>query len=626
MAGRFRQMLDDGEVIIFDGAMGTMLFEHGIFINRCFDELNLSNPGLVASIHERYVKAGAMVLETNTFGANRFKLSSHGLGDKTAEINRAGARIARDAAGSGAIVAGSVGPLGLRIEPWGPTSLEEAKEAFKEQITALVEGGCELIVLETFADLAEIGQAIAAVMDVRRERAIDLPVVASMTVDESGQSLYGTPPDVFGPKIESWGADVLGLNCSVGPKSMLDTLEKLRGVTTAPLSVMPNAGLPTEIEGRTIYVCSPDYMAGYARRFVQVGARIIGGCCGTTPEHISKIADSLRQVGSEARSLSTRRSSVAPPPAQTAEPIPLAERSSLAAKVASGEFVALVELSPPSGWGLSRIVKSAQKAKEAGFDAVNVPDGPRAMARMGPMAMAVVVERDVGIETVMHYACRDRNLLGMQSDILGAYALGLRNVLLITGDPPILGDYPHATAVFDVDSIGLTNMVTRLNQGVDLGGRSIGKPTGFLVFVGLNPTAINPDKELGRFRWKVEAGAHVAITQPVFDPDQLIGFLDAVDAAGLDIPVIAGLWPLQSLRNAEFLANEVPGVSIPKEVLGRMERAKRENNEVEEGERIALEIFSRIRHRVRGLQISAPFGKIGSAVRVLSSARAILSS
>ena len=617
----FREMLDSEGVVVFDGAMGTMLFEHGIFINRCYDEANLTNPALVQDIHKEYVKAGAMVIETNTFGAGRFKLHAFDLANKTEEINRRGAEIAREIAKDNVAVAGSVGPLGARIEPWGPVSLDEALDAFEEQITALVDGGVDLISLETFTDLAEIRQALAAVKRVKEKRNIDLPVIASMTVDNAGNSLFGTEPEFFGPRLESWGADVIGLNCSVGPKATLDAIERLGSATTSPLSAMPNAGLPTVVEGRMIYLTSPDYLAGYARRFADVGVKVVGGCCGTTPAHIRAIASSIRQRSGEQRSLAAERRVQAMVPSEPPKNIiPVSERSNLANKLEKGEFIASIELAPPQGWQLGRIKKSARKAKEAGFDAINIPDGPRASARLGSLAMAAVIERSVEIETIMHYACRDRNLVGMQSDLLGAYALGLHNVLAITGDPPIMGDYPQATAVFDVDAIGLASMISRLNSGLDLGGRTIGNPTGFYTFVALNPTAINPEKEAERFRMKLEAGADAAITQPVFDADQLLTFLDKLNAPRA-VPIIAGIWPMQSLRNAEFLANEVPGVSIPKTLLERMAKAREADREREEGEQIAIEILESVYSRIQGIQVAAPFGRIQSAISVLERAR-----
>jgi len=619
MGNRFRELLESGKTIVFDGGIGTTLFDRGVFINRCYDQLNLSDPELVRGVHRDFVAAGAMAIETNTFGANRFKLGSFDLGTKVAEVNRRGAEIARQAAGAEVLVVGAMGPLGVRIEPWGPTSLAEARAAFREQVEALVEGGVDAVIFETFADVNEILEALAAVRDFRAATGADLPAIASMTVDQEGNSLYGAAPETFGQKLAEAGADVVGVNCSVGPKPMLETLERLRTATRAPLSVMPNAGLPTEIEGRVFYMCSPDYMANYARHFVRIGARIVGGCCGTTPDHIRAIATAVRQMSAEARSFEVRTAAEGPSRPNDVTPVPVEQRSRLAHMITQGAFVATVELAPPQGWDLGRILKSAQAVHFAGFDAVNIPDGPRASARMGPLAMASVIEREVGIETVMHYACRDRNLLGMQSDLIGAYALGLRNLLVITGDPPILGDYPHATAVFDVDAIGLTNMVTRLNMGLDLSGRPIGSPTGFFVAVGVNPTAINPEKERARFRWKVEAGAHAAITQPVFDAEQLLRFLDALGDTA-EIPILAGIWPVQSLRNAEFLANEVPGVSIPLQVLERMAAAQARGDERQEGERIAIEILERVRDRIQGIQVAAPFGRIQSAIAILAAA------
>lgn len=613
----FAQRLGEG-IVVFDGAMGTTLFARGVFINRCFDELNTSNPRLIKQIHGEYREAGAHVLEANTYGANRYKLGHHGLEAKVREINRAGATLAREAAGDDCFVAGAMGPLGIRIEPWGPASLEEAREAFREQAAALLDGGVDLFVLETFGDLREIGEALRGVREAQQAAGVQLPIVAQMTIQPDGTSLYGTQPEVFTPKLDEWGADVLGLNCSVGPKGMLDCLQRMRPLTTKPLSIQPNAGRPTQVEGRMIYLCSPDYMANYARRFIELGATLVGGCCGTTPEHIRSIAQSVRLHEGVARG-AARRTVMSVPAEEAPTPVLRAEKSAFAAKLARGEFVSTCELSPPRGWDLARVCARARQARAAGFDCINIPDGPKASARLAALAMAVGIEREVAVETMMHYVCRDRNLLGMQADLLGAYALGLRNILVVTGDPPILGDYPHATAVFDVDSIGLVNVVHQLNSGFDLGGNRIGPPTGWHIGVGVNPTAINQERELRRFYWKVDAGAEFAITQPVFDPEQLLGFLEEMRKIS-DIPVLAGIWPLQSLRNAEFLANEVPGVSVPAAVLRRLADAQTPEQERQEGEAVSIEVLRSVRSSVQGVQISAPFNRAKSAVRVLTAA------
>ncbi len=620
----FLTLLEKGPVV-FDGAMGTMFFDRGIFINRCFDELNLVEPHVVRGIHREYALAGADVLETNTFGANRFKLKDHGLADKLEEINRRGVLLAREAAaGTGALVAGAIGPLCKRIEPWGPISIGECREAFREQAAALLAGGVDLIVLETFGNLQEIGEAMAGVKEAMAAASLTglvsapVPVVAQMSISEDANSLFGTEPQVWVNRLDAWGADVIGINCSVGPKTMLEVLERVRGFTDKPLSVQPMAGRPTQVDGRLLYLCSPDYIATYGRRFIQAGARAVGGCCGTTPEHIRVLARSVRQAkGMEHKvAVESVREEVQPP----VELEEVRKRSGLAERLVSGQFVASCELLPPRGWDLALTLERVEAIKKAGFHAVNIPDGPRASAKLGPMAMAVMVQNQLSMEAVMHFACRDRNLLGMQSDLLGAYALGLRNLLLITGDPPVLGDYPDATAVFDIDSIGLTNMVRQLNSGKDLGGRSIGKPTGFLIGVGANPTAVNPELELKRYYWKVDAGADFAITQPVFDVEQLERFLDRVDALNIrKIPIVAGIWPVQSLRNAEFMRNEVPGVHVPDSVLQRMaDVAGDPAGEVRVGVDIAVEILVRIHKRVQGVQIAAPLNRHTSAIDVLN--------
>jgi len=600
-------------IVVFDGAMGTELYNKGVFINRCFDEMNLSSPDMVKEVHRGYRKAGVDVLETNTFGANRLKLRSHGLEDRLEEINRAGARLAREVAGDDVYVAGSVGPLGIRIEPWGPTSVDEARETFREQAHSLVKGGVDLFSLETFSDLTELKQAILAVREVS-----DLPLVAHVTLEEDGSSLYGTAPEVFTRMLDEWGADVIGVNCSVGPHVMLTAVERMVKVTTRPIAVQPNAGVPRAVEGRNIYLCSPEYMGTYAKRYIQSGAKVVGGCCGTTPEHLRAILRSVRMLRP-----AQRRVEIFVPSAGSLDvvPMPRAEKSRLSARIAAGEFVTSVELNPPKGVDTRRVMAGARYLKENGVDAVNIPDGARASARMGPMFLALMMEREIGIETILHYCCRDRNLLGMQADLLGAWASGLRNILIITGDPPKLGDYPDATAVFDVDAIGLTNMVTRLNHGLDLGGNPIGSPTGYHVGVGANPGAVDLDFELRRFQYKVEAGAEFAITQPVFDVEQLTAFLKRIEHCR--IPVIAGIWPLASLRNAEFMNNEVPGVHVPDEIMERMRsaEAREEGASREEGIAIARETLVRVRDLVQGVQVSAPFGKVERALDVIAAIR-----
>jgi methionine synthase I (cobalamin-dependent)/5,10-methylenetetrahydrofolate reductase len=604
----FRDIIAEDRVYIFDGAMGTMLYSRGVYINRCYDELNITSPELVLGLHREYVKAGADILETNTYGANRAKLSAYGLEDRIREINSVGARLAREAAGERAFVAGAIGPLGIRIEPYGPTSAEEARAVFREQAEALIEGGVDLLVLETFSDVAEIHEAILAVRS-----ACDLPVVAQMTVQNDCNTSYGTSPELFTKQLDDWGADVIGLNCSVGPHTMLEAVEKMREVTRRKLSAQPNNGLPRQVDGRMFYMASPEYMAKYAKRMIQAGIKFIGGCCGTTPEHIKQISNAVAALSPGRTSV---RVFVAEEKPADVRVTPRELKSQLARKICQGEFVTSVEIVPPKGCDASKMLESVRLLKQAGISAVNVPDGPRAQSRMGVLAVSTLIEQQVGIETVVHYCCRDRNLLGMTSDLLGAAALGLRNLLIITGDPPKMGPYPEATAVFDIDSIGLVNMVTRLNHGLDVGGNPIGGPTSFFVGVGVNPSAVDLDYELRRFEWKVEAGAEYAITQPTFDVRQLDVFLKRIE--GYRIPIIAGIWPLVSFRNAEFLANEVPGVVVPESVLDRMQRVTDKDAAREEGLAIARETLQEIRHRVQGVQVSAPFGRVQYALDVFS--------
>jgi homocysteine S-methyltransferase len=599
----------DTRVLVCDGAMGTMLYARGIFLNRSFDELNLTQPDLVAEVHQAYVRAGADVIETNTFGANRVKLGAFGLADRVHAINVQGARIARHAARDQAYVAGAIGPLGIRLEPWGKTGVDEAEGYFREQAAALVEGGVELFVLETFGDVNEMEAAIRAVRSV-----CALPIVAQMTTEEDGNSLNGVAPETFVPQLEAAGADVVGLNCSVGPAAMLETIERVARVTQKKLSAQPNAGTPREVEGRNLYLCSPDYMARYARRFITAGVRLVGGCCGTTPDHIRAIKVAVRSLAPGA-ARKDGKGAVAPPAAVLPPPVPREQKSRMAHTLARGGFVVSVELEPPNGFQADTLIERARRLNIHGVDLVNVPDSPRARAHMSALAAACLVQQQAGVETILHYTCRSRTLLAMQSDLLGAHSMGVRNVLLVTGDPPQVGDYPDATSVSEVDSIGLTNAVARLNTGLDIGGQPIGSPTAFHIGVAVNPSALNLDDELRRFAYKVKAGAEFAITQPVFDVEEFRAFMARVAAHG--IPILAGVMPLESLRHAEFMANEVPGVRVPEAVVERMRRAEADGRAAEEGLAIAREVAADIRPLVRGVQISTAPNAIDMALAVM---------
>ncbi len=609
MAADFLSRIKQSPVLC-DGAMGTLLYAKGIFINRSYDELNLSQPDLIRGIHHDYLQAGAEIIETNTFGANSFRLARHSLADKVRDINRMGARLAREAAKSFDVwVAGSVGPLGTRIEPLGKTSFQEARDSFREQIETLAESGVDLLILETFGYLEEIHQAILAAKEVSPS----LPIVAQVTIDEDGNCLDGSDPDTFVPKLEEWGADVIGCNCSVGPVAMLDAMERVRAATSLPIAAQPNAGIPRSVEGRNIYLCSPEYMASYARKFVAAGVKLVGGCCGTTPEHIRVMKSALRVGEARGRAASAHVTSSQTSPKAVAA-IPLENRSVLGAKLAHGEFVTMVEIVPPKGIDIRKEVEGARFLKSVGVDAVNIPDSPRASARMSNQALSLLIQREVGIEVILHYTCRDRNVLCIQSDLLGAAAVGIRNLICITGDPPKMGNYPDATAVFDVDAIGLVNIAHSLNRGLDLGGNPIGTGTGFVIGVGANPGLTDLDEEVRRFEYKVEAGAEYAVTQPVFDMRLLENFLKRIEHCR--IPVIAGIWPLVSVRNAEFMKNELR-VSVPDSILERMARAQTPETARAEGVAIAREMLMAARQIAQGAQISAPMGRYTSAVDVL---------
>ncbi len=636
-----------GGRVLSDGAMGTMLYGQGIFINRCFDELNLSQPEVVAGVHAEYLQAGSQIIETNTFGANAYRLERYGLRDRVRDINLAGVRIARQCVAqiagkqaSEAYVAGAIGPLGVRLEPLGELSKEQARAAFAEQIAALAEGGpgvgADLLILETMTSLAEAGEAMLAA----REVAPGLRLVVMMTVDEDGNCLDGSTPEIAAERLTKWGADAVGCNCSSGPAIVLNVIERMRLATRLPLAAMPNAGMPRAVEGRNIYMASPEYMASFARKYIHAGASLIGGCCGTTPNHIRAMRSAMRALQSQevsARSeedghgpdgklqsspqadsvavLESAGPSYRPKPiVSQVEPPPLAERSRVGALIASGAFCALVEIVPPKGIDCSKEIEGAALLHKLGVHAINVPDSPRASARMSAQSLCIQIQQKVGIETVLHYTCRDRNLLSIQSDLIGVSSLGLRNILCLTGDPPKMGNYPDATAVFDVDAIGLTSIVRNLNYGLDLGTNPIGASTGFTLACAANPGYSDIDFEVRRFAQKVEAGAEYAITQPVFDLRLLEQFLRRVES--FRIPVIAGIWPLISVRNAEFLKNDL-NISMPDAILARMADASTPEAARAEGILIAQQMLAEARTMVQGCQVSAPFGKYAAAAQVL---------
>ncbi len=503
-------------LLIGDGAMGTMLYEHGAFLNTCFDELNLTRPELIKKIHADYIDAGCDFIETNTFGANSLKLAQFGLVESVGAINRAAAELAQSVAGGDVLVAGSVGPTGTNNPNPGKELAANLRGVFAEQIQALAEGGVDFLLLETFTSAAELHIAIeAAAMT-------GLAIVAQMTCTDSFETFFGTPIEKAIAEIAAHEAvTAVGLNCSLGPSDMLEGLKRLREVTVKPISIQPNAGLPRRFEGRTLYMCTPEYMAEYAKRFFENGARIIGGCCGTTPAHIREIVKSVRALD-KAMTVKPIRTTVTVTEARPAgmKPLPLAEKSAFGQKLATGQSISCIELTPPRGVDANKVIESAKLCAEYGVDAINIPDGPRASARLSPLVTALKIEQAAGIETILHICCRDKNLIGLQSDLLGIHAMGLRNVLLITGDPPKLGEYPHATGVFDLDAVALTQVVNDLNRGLDIAQNELPQQLSLTIGVGANPVASELHREIDRFRQKCAAGAEYAITQPVFDTDR----------------------------------------------------------------------------------------------------------
>ena len=613
MTNRLREIFGTRNVLC-DGAMGTSLYARGIFINRCYDELNLSQPDLVRTVHDEYLQAGAEIIETNTFGANALRLQRYGLADRVVDINRAGAEIARkavsqraDKQNSEAWVAGSIGPLGARLEPLGKIGLDEARAAFAEQIRGLADGGVDLLLIETVMALNEAEQAILAA----RETAPQLPILVMVTVDEDANCLDGASAETAAIRLTEWGADAVGCNCSVGPATVLTAIECMAAATDLPLIAMPNAGMPRAVDGRNIYLSSPEYMASFARKLIKAGVQFIGGCCGTTPSHIRSMKSSLRAMGSQQVAHTQVKHS---PATSEIEPAPLSERSGLGKLISTGAFVTMVEMVPPKGITCQKELEGARLLKHNGVHIINVPDLSRAAPRMSAQSLCIQLQQIGGIETLLHYTCRDRNLLSIQSDLLGASSIGLKNILCLTGDPPKLGNYPDATAVFDVDAIGLVNIVRRLNHGLDLGSNPVGVSSGLTIGVAANPGLADMDNEIRRFAFKVEAGAEYAITQPVFDLGLLEAFLKRIEE--FRIPVIAGIWPLTSLRNAEFMKNDLR-VSMPDEIMARMQKADTPEKARAEGILIAREMLTASRPMIQGVQVSAPFGRYADAVEIL---------
>lgn len=595
--------------LIFDGAMGTVLYNRGVFINTCYDELCLTRPDLVADIHREYVEAGADVIETNTFGANRVKLRNHGLADKAAAINQAAVKVARGIAGEEVLLAGSVGPCLNANQKWMDSMEAEIRGAFEEQIHALAAAGVDLIQLETFVHLHEL-QLAAAIA-----HAAGIPVLASFSIHSGAETALGATIESYASALNAdEHVDLIGINCGVGPAQTYEAAEHALPLLSKPLVCLPNAGLPRDVDGRMIYLSSPEYFTEYAKKIIQLGARGVGGCCGTTPDHIRVAAKAVKSLSGVKQH---KRITVFQPDATTVKSVPAAEKSAFARRLMAGEKVTSIELLPPKGCDVSGLVAKARQCKERGVDVINIPDGPRASARVSPMVASIAILQQAGIEPVLHYCCRDRNLIGMQSDLLGAQVAGVRNILIITGDPPKLGDYPDVTGVFDVDAIGLTQVASNLNIGRDIGGNAVNPPTSLFLGVGANPAAISLEQEVERYRMKVDAGAEFAITQPIFDPVALFRFLDLIEALPRSIPVIAGVWPLISFKNAEFMRNEVPGVTVPDSVMARMSACRSKEEGIAAGVDLARDICDSISSRVAGYQVSAPLGRLDIALNVL---------
>ncbi len=604
--------------LVFDGAMGTMIYQRGVFLNACYDELCLTQPKLILGIHQEYVEAGADVIETNSFGANRLKLAPYGLADRVADINRAAVRLARQAAGEKAFVAASVGPCFAPGQQAAGELLTQFDDVLNEQISILAGEDIDLLVLETFLDIDQLQRAA------RIARSKNVPVLASFTiVPQPAEPVGSKPEETFARRLEADpNVDLIGMNCGRGPADLFYAVKNVIACTTKPVVIMPNAGGPREIGGRMLYLNSPEYFTEFSRRYIELGARGVGGCCGTTPAHIRMAARAVKSMSGVKQYL-TVVSSPAPAAKDGQSPLPAAipfpEKSPFAAKLASGRRVTSIEMLPPSsGGGLKAFIDKCRVCQQAGIDAINLPDGPRASARMSVMATAFSMLKELKIEPIPHFCCRDRNLIGMQSDLLGGYALGLKTWMFITGDPPKLGNYPDATGVFDLDAIGLARLVNNLNHGFDAAGQPIGQPAAMVIGVGANPAAVEIEREIARFFQKIEAGAEFAFTQPVFEAEALLRFVDRVRKHHQTIPILAGIYPLLSFKNAEFMSRHVPGVVVPESILQRMDKCQTKEDGFKMGIEIAREIRERIADAVAGFQVSAPMGRVDNALAVLA--------
>jgi homocysteine S-methyltransferase len=603
--------------LLLDGAMGSLLYERGVLHTRSYDELNLSQPEMIRTLHTDYVHAGAEIIETNTFGANRIALARHGLAEQAAAINRAGVELARSAAGEQAYVAGAVGPSGVKFGIASASERRTARFALAEQIDTLVLAGVDAIMLETFTSILELEEAI----HVAKERGPKVPVFAMMVFDANARSDGGLGAAEIADRLIAAGADVVGGNCGIGPAELYNVVTGMVG-HGKPVIAQPNAGLPASVEGRTLYVANPEHFGVFARRMLKSGVRLVGGCCGTTPEHTRAMLGAVRMLRGETTIIEadTKSGPVVslskqpPPPPKTALP----SRSKLGARIASGQFAVSVELTAPTGLDLSRTKQQVEQLLAGGIDIINIADGPRASARMANVAVCARLAAETPVEPILHVCARDRSFLGLVAHLIGAHALGLRDLVIITGDPPKMGDYPFSTPVYDVDSVGLLRIAAGLNAGVDPAGKEC-EPTSFVLATGAEPAAADRERELRRLEDKKTAGAELVMTQPVYDPRTLERFLD--DVAPLGLPVMVGILPLASHRNAEFLHNEVPGMSIPAEYRDRMAKVGAGPAARAEGIRIAQEALAAVKHRVAGAYVMPPFNRVDAALAVLEVAR-----